>query len=143
MSALARIGGCNQSGALREAVRGVVSFLQHEDELTRNIAIGTLNSIGRDAPDISVPALLAAAEDDRLLVPTMHALISVGKPAIAATSLFVLALGHRLSKVRRLGIRGLQAIEAIDATRTLVESCLTDASSEVRNMAAKVLKRPG
>lgn len=145
MRAAARIGACDTRGALNEFVAPVAKLLEHDDELARQVAAGTLCAIGADNPAIAVPALVHAARREELLVPAMQALIEMGDLAKGAASLFVAKANHRHAKVRRLAVRGLIAIGVPESVAIpVLQSALKDRNSAVRGAAAKAIgaKRP-
>jgi HEAT repeat protein len=142
ISAVGRIGHCNRRGALKKLIPAIAQFLDHDDELTRRMAVGTLIAVGADNPKIAVPALVRAAQREELLIPAMQALIEIGKPAKASTPLFVEKANHHQCKIRLLAIRGLDVVDASKSEAfPLLERALKDRCAEVRINAAKILTK--
>lgn len=140
MRAIARIGRCNELGALGELVPLICMGLRHDDELTRRTAVGVLFAVGSDNPEVAVPALVEACDEGRLLDAALLALIEIGAAARAATSCFHRFATHRQGKIRRLVMRGLGAIGADDAdSRAILQTGLVDRNKRVREMAHRVL----
>ncbi len=142
MRAVATIGHCDTPGALADLVPLVCTASHHEDELTRRTAISALFAIGRDNPEIAVPALIRACDDEQLLQASMLALIEIGEAARPAAACFRRFAGHSHGKIRRLVMRGLGAINAHDEeSRRVLLDGLRDPHQRVQEMAQRVLKQ--
>ena len=142
MRAVAKIGHCDTVGALAELVPLLCSGLQHEDELTRRTALGALHVVGRDNPDVAVPALVDACDDERLLDASLLALIEIGDAARSAAACFRRFASHRSGKIRRLVMRGLGGIRADDAeSLAILNSGASDANRRVREMARRAISQ--
>lgn len=140
MRAVATIGHCDTPGALAHLVPLLCTASRDEDELTRRTAIGALFAIGRDNPEIAVPALIHACDDEQLLQASLLALIEIAEAAQPAAPCFRRFAGHRHGKIRRLVMRGLGAIKAQDEeSREVLLAGLRDPHQRVREMAQRVL----
>lgn len=123
------------------ATTSVIPLIFHADEVVARAATITTAAVGRNKPLESLPALISASSQPELLKEVMHALIAFASKARDGTKVFTSALSHSDYRVRRLAIRGLEAI-ADDATlRQALERALSDRSKEVREYAQKVRKR--
>ncbi len=139
LHAVARIGPCQQVGALATLVPIVATLSQSEDLLTRKTAIGCLHGIGQDHPQSAVPALINACEERQLLDNALLALIDLKKKASPALPLYHRLASHPQAKIRRLALRGLAAMEACDArSHAIIQTALQDKSQAVRQLAEKL-----
>lgn len=139
LRAVARIGPCQQVGALATLVPSVATLSQSEDLLTRKTAIGCLHNIGGDHPQSAVPALIKACDDPQLLEGALLALVDFKKAASPALPLYHRLTGHKQAKIRRLALRGLSAMEAGDKrSREIIQAALHDKSQVVRQLAEKL-----
>lgn len=139
LHAVARIGPCQQVGALAKLVPIVATLSQSEDLLTRRTAIGCLYGIGLDHPQSAVPALINACEERELLDCALLALVELKKEASPALPLYHRLASHKQAKIRRLALRGLAVVEASDAhSRAIIQTALQDKSQVVRKVAEKL-----
>ena len=141
MWAIHRIGYCFRKGAMKATVPEITKNMADEDLLTRKIATSTLISVGADNPAVAVPALIAASKEPELLVPALQALIGIGVRARRATPVFREAASHSQAKIRCLAVRGLGEIATADEAAPTLQCALQDRSRQVREAAAKVLRR--
>ena len=140
MRAVAKIGHCNELGALARLVPSLCTDLYHQDELTRRTAVGALFAVGSDNPQAAVTALVQACDDDDLLDAALLALIEIGMAAQPAATCFHRFATHRHGKIRRLVMRGLGAIGANDAeSRAVLQTGTGDRNRRVREMAQRVM----
>jgi HEAT repeat protein len=140
LRAVGRIGLCDVVGALSALVPLVCRYTQDPDLLTRRTAVGVLHGVGRDNPDVAVPALVRACGDDSLMDAALLALISIGRNAQTAIPCFHKCATHSKGKIRRLAMRGLGATNADDdQSRSILQGALEDRNQRVREMAQRVL----
>src|SRR5262245_25189692 len=143
ISCVARIGCCNEIGALSALVPHVARLATDGSDLTQRMAVGTLYAIGRDNPEAAVESLKSASQRSILLVPALQALVQIGPAARPAAGLFQEATKHPQSKVRCLGMRGLVAVSG-NSSKTcafLKRMIKSDKSRAVRDTAGKLLRR--
>ncbi len=139
LRAVGRIGVCDVTGALSTLVPVVCDYTRDADLLTRRTAVGVLYSLGRDNPEVAVPALVEACDDDSLLDAALLALIAMGDGAQSAIPCFHRFASHSKGKIRRLAMRGLGATRAHDdASLEILHNAQGDRNKRVREMAQKV-----
>ncbi len=143
MWAIHRIGHCFRKGAMKATVPEVTRNMIDEDPLTRKIATSTLIAVGHDNPSVAVPALIEASKEPELLVPALQALMGIGVRRRKAAPVFREATNHNQAKIRCLAIRGLREVTTVAEATPILESALNDRSRQVRETAAKMLRRKG
>lgn len=143
MQNIGRIGPCDKKRALSALVPPVCDYTRDANKLTRKIAVVTLQRIGQDNPKASVPALIAVCDNEEALLDwALLALVDIGQSAQKAAECYRRFSTHPNGKIRRLCLRGLDAIHATDAASLrIVRKATRDANKQVREMAKKVLKR--
>lgn len=137
LSALRRIGP-----EAHEAEGEVLRLLSHEQPVVRETAAWVLGGICLRQPAAVISPLMAAAEEPAMLKAVLFTLIDFGPAAKRAIPLFMRTFGSSDGRLRRLAIRGLEAIEAdFSQVHSVLEKALQDRSAAVRRSAEKLLKR--
>lgn len=143
MNAVGRIAGAfDVPNALAACVPVVCEYVRSDNLLTRQIAVGVLNCIGKHDVNCSVAALVTATSEDDLLDDALLALVAVADSTPDVVRCFQGFLSHPKGKIRKIAIRGLGAIKADDSESVqLLRHALEDRSKVVREMAQKTLAR--
>jgi hypothetical protein len=136
LNALHRIGLPAQT-ATTEAIR----LIFHTDTIVARAAIMTTAAIAAERSSEALTALISASSQPELLKEAMFALIAFGSRGRAGTSVFISALSSADHRIRRLAIRGLEAVADETTLKQVLDLAVDDRSRAVREYAQKVGQR--
>jgi HEAT repeat protein len=124
-----------------EATPSVIRLVVHSDSVIARAAIMAVAAVGRKMASEAVPALIAASAEREYLKETMFALIAFGPQAREATRVFTSALENGDHRIRKLAIRGLEAVADDMTLKVALELAIKDKAKAVREYAHRVSSR--